>query len=100
MSRWRIILTGIRQPRPKRDTPKTRYFANVRSGSSDVGAARLVAMSYDLPTVDEAPLEWALASPKRYGYSPRLIDWKLEEIERLLFLQYLRESGRIGGPGD
>ncbi len=90
MGRWRALLTGRKPPpRPKRDTAKTRYFAHIRAGSTEAGAVKLVADSYGLPVYQTGPggPDWT---------KPLL--WTLEQIEDLLFLRWMHEHGRMGGP--
>lgn len=90
MNRWRIRLTGIApQPRKKRDTPKTRYFAHLRSGSSERGATRMVADSYGLPVYQDGPNGIDVSKP---------INWSLKEIEHLLWLRWMAAERRMGGP--
>ena len=93
MSRWRIILTSIRRPpRPKRDTPKSRYYRHIREGSTDLGAAQLTADSYDLPVFQvDSDGDPIISKPIR---------WTLTEIEHVLWMRWLADRGRTGGRDD
>lgn len=74
---------SLRRPR---DTPRTRYLTALRRGEAPPMALATVAESYGLEI-----------TTIRADGLPKPIEWTLRDVERLLWIRWLVENGRIVG---
>ena len=72
---------SLRRPR---DTARTRYYAALRLGQAPPMAVATVAESYGLEI-----------TAFRADGLPKPIEWTLRDVERLLWMRWMVENGRI-----